>query len=462
MKLRYRAETALSSESSICERLRHHLQARNSSPTTTVFCAAVIDPTVARTASLTALASNLIIARRAYRPPSPPISDLHITTYHSIYQISHLTTTSLIYHPPFNIPSSHTPYLLPIISPAPLRPGPARRCRVSRPMEPAAIRPIDVRHLGREGVVCVLLVGDVLIDCGPARACTTLLEALGDVRPRVLALTHIHLDHAGAAGTLVERWPGPRGLGARARRAAPDRPVAGCSRARRRLYGDDMDRLWGEVRPVPEAERARAARRRDGSTVSRSPTRPGTPPTTSATGTRRRAPRSSATSPACGSRRAPTSSRRRRRPTSTSRRGRTRSRACARGTRSSSRSPTSAASTTSPSTSTRIERSLAARARSAPASSTVEEFVAADRRRTSSPTATRATVTAVRARGAARADLRRARALLVEAGGRRGERDGRRRPRAAGPDSALGGRWNVIVRNDNHNTFDHVARRSRA
>jgi ATP-dependent Clp protease adaptor protein ClpS len=32
------------------------------------------------------------------------------------------------------------------------------------------------------------------------------------------------------------------------------------------------------------------------------------------------------------------------------------------------------------------------------------------------------------------------------------------RPRTSGPDSALGGRWNVIVRNDDHNTFDHVAR----
>ena len=30
-------------------------------------------------------------------------------------------------------------------------------------------------------------------------------------------------------------------------------------------------------------------------------------------------------------------------------------------------------------------------------------------------------------------------------------------PRTAGPDSGLGGHWRVIVRNDNHNTFDHVA-----
>lgn len=32
------------------------------------------------------------------------------------------------------------------------------------------------------------------------------------------------------------------------------------------------------------------------------------------------------------------------------------------------------------------------------------------------------------------------------------------RPRTSGPDQGLGGAWRVIVRNDDHNTFDHVAR----
>ncbi len=32
------------------------------------------------------------------------------------------------------------------------------------------------------------------------------------------------------------------------------------------------------------------------------------------------------------------------------------------------------------------------------------------------------------------------------------------RPRTGGPDSGVGGGWRVIVRNDDHNTFDHVAR----
>jgi ATP-dependent Clp protease adaptor protein ClpS len=30
-------------------------------------------------------------------------------------------------------------------------------------------------------------------------------------------------------------------------------------------------------------------------------------------------------------------------------------------------------------------------------------------------------------------------------------------PRTLGPGSGLGGQWRVIVRNDDHNTFDHVA-----
>jgi ATP-dependent Clp protease adaptor protein ClpS len=32
------------------------------------------------------------------------------------------------------------------------------------------------------------------------------------------------------------------------------------------------------------------------------------------------------------------------------------------------------------------------------------------------------------------------------------------RPRTSGPGTGLGGQWRVIVRNDDHNTFDHVAR----
>ncbi len=114
-------------------------------------------------------------------------------------------------------------------------------------------RLIDVMHLGRERVIGCWHVGDVLVDPGPASCLPVLLEALGGERPRALLLTHIHLDHAGASGSLVRRWPelevyvherGARHL------VDPSRLLESA----RRLYGADMDRLWGEFLPVPEAQ----------------------------------------------------------------------------------------------------------------------------------------------------------------------------------------------------------------
>ncbi len=111
---------------------------------------------------------------------------------------------------------------------------------------------IDLEHLDRERVIGAYLVGEVIIDPGPGSTLPTLLAALGDTRPRALLLTHIHLDHAGASGSLVRRWPDlevyvhERGA---PHLADPDRLLESA----RRLYGDDMDRLWGEMAPVPEA-----------------------------------------------------------------------------------------------------------------------------------------------------------------------------------------------------------------
>jgi glyoxylase-like metal-dependent hydrolase (beta-lactamase superfamily II) len=114
------------------------------------------------------------------------------------------------------------------------------------------MRPIDVRHLGREKVVCSWEADGVLIDPGPQSCEETLLAALGEERPRALLLTHIHFDHAGVAGALVRRWPDlpvyvhERGAPHLAR---PERLVASATR----LYGEEaMRRLWGDVVPVPE------------------------------------------------------------------------------------------------------------------------------------------------------------------------------------------------------------------
>jgi glyoxylase-like metal-dependent hydrolase (beta-lactamase superfamily II) len=134
------------------------------------------------------------------------------------------------------------------------------------------VRPIDVRHLGREHVICCWQVGDVLIDPGPESSMKTLLRALDGDRPRALLLTHIHFDHAGAAGALVREWPdlevwvherGARHL------VDPTRLVASA----KRLYGDDFERLWGEVVPVPERSLRvlRGGERQDGWEVAYTP-----------------------------------------------------------------------------------------------------------------------------------------------------------------------------------------------
>ncbi len=111
---------------------------------------------------------------------------------------------------------------------------------------------IDTHHLGLDRVIGVWERDGVLIDPGPANTIDTVLESVPGGRPRAVLLTHIHLDHAGAAGTLVARWPDLRvyvhEVGA-PHLIDPSRLL----RSAGRLYGDRMDELWGEVLPVPEA-----------------------------------------------------------------------------------------------------------------------------------------------------------------------------------------------------------------
>lgn len=111
---------------------------------------------------------------------------------------------------------------------------------------------IDLMHLGRPRVICCWQVGDVLVDPGPGSCLDTLLEALGDERPRALLLTHIHLDHAGASGALVRRWP-DLDVYVHQRGAPHLLDPTRLFESARRLYKEDMDRLWGEMLPVPES-----------------------------------------------------------------------------------------------------------------------------------------------------------------------------------------------------------------
>ncbi len=113
------------------------------------------------------------------------------------------------------------------------------------------MRVIDVEHLGRPHVIGCWQVDEALVDPGPESSLDTLLEALGDERPRALLLTHIHLDHAAATGALVRRWPDLE-IYVHERGAPhlidPSKLLASAGR----LYGDQMERLWGEIVPVPE------------------------------------------------------------------------------------------------------------------------------------------------------------------------------------------------------------------
>ncbi|NOZ95481.1 MAG: MBL fold metallo-hydrolase [Acidobacteria bacterium] len=120
-------------------------------------------------------------------------------------------------------------------------------------------RTIDLGFQGEAEVIAAFLVpapegGFVLLECGPGSTVPALVEGieaagfeLGQLRG--VLVTHVHLDHAGAAGELARRtgagvWVHPRG----ARHLAdPERLLASA----RKIYGSAMNMLWGTMEPVP-------------------------------------------------------------------------------------------------------------------------------------------------------------------------------------------------------------------
>jgi glyoxylase-like metal-dependent hydrolase (beta-lactamase superfamily II) len=108
----------------------------------------------------------------------------------------------------------------------------------------------DLEHLGRPHVIGCWRVGDVIIDPGPSSCLQRLLPQLEARPPRVLALTHIHLDHAGATGSLLRRFPNTE-VWVHDRGAPHLCDPARLLASAERLYGSDMERMWGEVLPVP-------------------------------------------------------------------------------------------------------------------------------------------------------------------------------------------------------------------
>src|SRR3989337_916816 len=116
---------------------------------------------------------------------------------------------------------------------------------------------LDLEFQGKSGVIAAYLLphtrGAALIETGPGSTQATLIRRLSDhgYNPSDITdvlLTHIHLDHAGAAGWLARQ--GAR-IYVHANGAPhlldPEKLLSSAAR----IYGDQMETLWGEFLPVP-------------------------------------------------------------------------------------------------------------------------------------------------------------------------------------------------------------------
>lgn len=118
---------------------------------------------------------------------------------------------------------------------------------------------IDLKMHGFPGITGAFLVRagkTALVETGPKSSLEHLLRGLEEAgvdRVDYVVVTHIHLDHAGAAGTLARRWPGavvavhPAGA---PHLADPSKLWSSAGR----IYGDAMERLWGGIDPVPSGQ----------------------------------------------------------------------------------------------------------------------------------------------------------------------------------------------------------------
>ena len=120
------------------------------------------------------------------------------------------------------------------------------------------VEPIDLEHQGLSGAISAYLLEAPepgLVDPGPSTCLDTLKSSLNDrglslTDLRYIFLTHVHLDHAGATGHLVAFNPDVQvhlHRDAAPHMADPAQLVA----STRRTFGEEHDRLWGDVVPVP-------------------------------------------------------------------------------------------------------------------------------------------------------------------------------------------------------------------
>ena len=122
------------------------------------------------------------------------------------------------------------------------------------------IHTLDLNFMGLPGTIAAYLLphrsGAVLVECGPGSTVPALRSGLeqhgyspADITD--LLLTHIHLDHAGAAG-----WLARQGVRVHVHPVGaphllnPEKLLSSAAR----IYGDMMDTLWGEFLPVPDEQ----------------------------------------------------------------------------------------------------------------------------------------------------------------------------------------------------------------
>jgi glyoxylase-like metal-dependent hydrolase (beta-lactamase superfamily II) len=115
---------------------------------------------------------------------------------------------------------------------------------------------IDTKMHGRDGITGAFLVeGErrALIETGPKSSLEHVLAGLREAGVDTLdwiVVTHIHLDHAGAAGSLASVFPeatvAVHEIGA-PHLIEPSKLWASASR----IYGDEMETLWGGIDPIP-------------------------------------------------------------------------------------------------------------------------------------------------------------------------------------------------------------------
>jgi glyoxylase-like metal-dependent hydrolase (beta-lactamase superfamily II) len=119
------------------------------------------------------------------------------------------------------------------------------------------IHVLDLHFLNYEHAIASFLIessdGPILIETGPYSTHKSLVKALADLGFELkdikhVLLTHIHFDHAGGAWALAEQGAtiyvhpfGARHL------AAPTKLYESA----RMIYGEEMERLWGDMRAIP-------------------------------------------------------------------------------------------------------------------------------------------------------------------------------------------------------------------